>query len=108
MRRFAIGLSFPGEHRRLVRNVAIRLADELGKARVFFDEWHEAELRGADADLKLGRIYRDEVDLVVPFFSEHYEKTWCQIEWHAIRVILATRRKDHAVVPVHLDGTRIE
>ena len=43
-RRFAIALSFPGEHRRFVRNVAERLAQVLGKSRVFFDEWHAAEI----------------------------------------------------------------
>ena len=107
-RRFAVALSFPGEHRRFVRNVAERLAEEFGKQRVFFDEWYEHEIRGVDADLKLKRVYRNDADLVVPFFSEHYPKMWCQIEWHAIRVVLAERRKGDAVLPVHLDGTRIE
>lgn len=107
-RRFAIALSFPGEHRRFVKNVATHLAEVLGRERVFFDDWHGAELKGTGADLKLKRIYREQSSLVVPFFSEHYEKMWCQIEWHAIRTVLAERRDDDAVVPVHLDGTRIE
>ena len=107
-RRFAVALSFPGEHRRFVRNIAERLAEELGKERVFFDEWYEQELRGTDADLKLKRIYRDDTELIIPFFSEHYTMMWCRIEWHAIRVVLAERLKDDAVVPVHIDGTRIE
>ncbi len=47
-RRFAIAVSFPGEHRRFVRNVVNRLAEELGKERIFFDEWYEAELLGLD------------------------------------------------------------
>jgi hypothetical protein len=108
MRRFAVALSFPGEHRRFVRNVALRLAEELSRERVFFDEWYEAEIRGSDADLKLKRVYRDDAELVIPFFSEHYTKMWCQIEWKAIRTVLAERRKDDAVLPVHIDGTRIE
>ena len=108
LRRFAIALSFPGEHRRFVKNVATYLAEDLGRERVFFDEWHQAELRGTGADLKLEKIYREQALLVIPFFSEHYEKKWCQIEWHAIRALLAERRKEDAVVPVHLDGTRIE
>jgi hypothetical protein len=107
-RRFAIALSFPGEHRRFVKNVADRLAEVLGKNRVFYDEWYEAELIGLDGDLKLRRYYRDESEMVVPFFSEHYEKDWCQIEWSAIRAMLKTRRKENAVIPVQLDGTRIE
>lgn len=108
MRRFAIALSFPGEHRRFVRNVALGLAEKLARESVFFDEWYEPELRGIDADLKLRRIYRDDSELVIPFFSEHYMKMWCQIEWRAIRAVLAERAKDDAVLPVHIDGTRIE
>jgi len=79
----------------------------VGRARVFFDEWYEAELRGSGADLKLRRIYGEDAELVVPFFSEHYSKMWCQIEWHAIRAVLAQRREDDAVVPVHLDKTEV-
>ncbi|HXF39330.1 MAG TPA: TIR domain-containing protein, partial [Blastocatellia bacterium] len=107
-RRFAVALSFPGEHRRFVKSVASRLAEVLGENRVFYDEWYEAELVGIDGDLKLRRYYRDESEMVVPFFSEHYEKDWCQIEWSAIRAMLKTRRKENAVIPIQLDRTRIE
>jgi hypothetical protein len=107
-KRFAIALSFPGEHRKFVRNVAFALAPELGKDRIFFDEWHESELHGSEADLKLKAIYKEQATLVVPFFSAHYKKMWCQIEWHAIRALLAERRKDDAVVPVLMDSTPIE
>lgn len=107
-RRFAVALSFPGEHRRFVRNVANSLAKSLGKARVFFDEWYEAELKGTGADLKLKRIYREEAELVVPFFSRAYSKPWCQLEWDSIRAVLMQRRRDDAVVPILLDGARVE
>lgn len=105
--RFDIALSFPGEHRRFVRNVADRLAEELGQDRVFYDEWYEAELLGLDGDLKLRKCYREESHMVVPFFSEHYEKDWCQIEWSAIRAMLKDRRKEDVVIPVQLDLTSI-
>ena len=107
-RRFAIAVSFPGEHRRFVRQVVDRLAEVLGRDRVFYDAWYEAELLGLDGDLKLRRYYREQSELVVPFFSEHYAKDWCQIEWSAIRAMLKDRRKDDAVVPVQMDGTRVE
>ena len=107
-RRFAIAVSFPGEQRRFVRNVVKRLAEVLGRERVFYDEWYESELVGLDGDLKLKRYYRDQSEMVVPFFSEHYAKPWCEIEWHAIRAMLKERRAEDAVVPVALDGTRIE
>src|SRR5262245_26611311 len=104
-RPFAIALSVPGQHRPFVRNVAKRLASVLGKQRVFFDEWFDAELKGSSGDLKLKRVYGEDAELVVPFFSRYYSKMWCQVEWHTIRVVLAQRREDDAVVPVQLDDT---
>ena len=107
-RRFAIAVSFPGEHRSFVLNVVKRLAEELGRERVFYDEWYEGELVGIDGDLKLRRYYREQSEIVVPFFSKYYQKKWCEIEWHAIRAMLLDRRAEDAVVPVDMDGTQIE
>nr|VFK20535.1 MAG: TIR domain-containing protein [Candidatus Kentron sp. LFY] len=106
-KRFAVAVSFPDEHRRFVRNVVERLAEELGRERIFYDEWYEAELAGADGDLKLRELYREHSELVAPFFSEHYKKPWCEIEWSAIRAMLQKRRAEDAVIPVRMDGTEI-
>ena len=81
MRRFAIALSFPGEHRHLVLDVARLLAETLGHDRIFFDEWYEDELVGSGAPEKLAKIYGEESDVVVPFFSKRYEKPWCKVGW---------------------------
>ena len=105
--RFCVGLSFPGEHRSFVLDVAKALARKLTRDRVFYDGWYEVELLGAGGDLKLQSMY-EQADLVVPFFSEHYGKPWCEIEWHAIRAMLKDRRAEDAVVPVEMDGTQIE
>ncbi len=105
---FAIAVSFPNEDREFVLSVVNRLAEVLGKDRVFYDAWYEAELLGTDGDLKLKRVYRDQAQLVVPFFSKHYDKRWCRLEWSAIRTILLERRPEDAVVPVELDDTRVE
>ncbi len=104
---FAVALSFPGEHRSFVLEVAKTLADTLTRARVFYDEWYEVDLAGVDSDLKLRSVYK-QAELVVPFFSEHYSKNWCALEWGTIRGILLTRRKDDAVIPVRLDDTEIK
>ncbi len=107
-RRFAIALSFPGQHRAFARGVAAHLAEALGRKRVFYDDWYTPELRGSSGDLKLRRIYGEDSDLLVPFFSKFYNKPWCQIEWHTIRAVLAKRRQDDAVIPVHMDDTEVE
>ena len=104
--RFKVALSFPGEHRDFVLKVAEELATRLTRERVFYDEWYEIELLGVGGDLKLQSMY-EQADLVVPFFSEHYSKSWCSLEWETIRGILLNRRKDDAVIPVHLDDTVI-
>ena len=104
--RFKIALSFPGEHRDFVLKVAESLAARLTRQRVFYDEWYETELLGVGGDLKLQSMY-SQADLVVPFFSQHYSKPWCSLEWETIRALLLKRRKEDAVIPVHLDDTDI-
>ena len=106
LNRFQVALSFPGENRAFVRQVADALATELTRDRVFYDEWYEVELLGVGGDLKLQSMY-EQADLVVPFFSQYYTKPWCSLEWETIRGILLERREDDAVIPVHLDDTNI-
>lgn len=107
-RRFAVALSFPGEHRDFVRSVAEHLENHFGRDRVFFDEWHEAFLWGVKGDVKLRSVYRDQSELVVPFFSSFYSKPWCELEWSAIREILLERRGEDSVIPIALDDTQID
>ncbi|MFT5470530.1 MAG: hypothetical protein ACI8UO_005659 [Verrucomicrobiales bacterium] len=104
--RFRVALSFPGEHRGFVLEVADALASKLTRESVFYDEWYEVELLGVGGDLKLESMYQ-QADLVVPFFSEHYKKPWCSMEWETIRGILLNRKRDDLVIPVHLDDTEI-
>lgn len=105
-RRFAIALSFPGEHRGAVSTIAKELAKTFGKDRVFYDKWYEPELVGPDFDRALSGMYKD-AEIVVPFFSKFYEKPWCELEWRTIRGILLERRRERSVIPVHFDDTAI-
>jgi hypothetical protein len=57
-RRFAIALSFPGEHRPFTADVAGRLASDFGKDRVLYDKYYEAEFARLDLDVYLPRLYR--------------------------------------------------
>ena len=104
---FRIALSFPGEDRDFVLRVAKTLEHAIGREEVFYDEWYETELLGSNGDIKLQDIYAN-AKLIVPFFSQHYVKPWCELEWDTIRGVLLTRRADDAVIPVHLDATKIE
>jgi hypothetical protein len=72
---------------------------------VFYDEWYRHETVGRDGHEALESMY-SQADLIVPFFSEYYQKPWCKLEWAIIRSI-ALDRKDDPIIPVHLDNTRI-
>jgi hypothetical protein len=90
---FDVGLSFPGEVRPYVRDVAQQLEGLLGCDRYFYDNNYESQLARPDLDLLLQDIYGNRSRLVVVFLSEAYEtKPWCGgVEFRAIRQILMDR-----------------
>lgn len=97
--RFRVALSFPGEHRRFVAEVAEYLARKLGRDEVFYDQWYEAELARINLHDYLTAIYRDQSDLLVVFLCADYErKDWCRLEWGIIRELISTRREDHIML----------
>jgi TIR domain len=101
-------LSFSGERRDFVAEVARLLAERLGKAKVFYDKFHEAELARPDLDLYLSQIYRHQSDLVVPFYSADFErKKWCQLEWRQMRDIIFNIEA-HRIMPFRFDEAPID
>ena len=108
--RFAVALSFPGEHRKLVSKIANGLKDALGEHRIFYDKYHEAELACPNLDLQLQRIYKDESDLIVVFVCGEYDqKAWCGLEWRAIRSLMMDRNRSVAdVMFLRLDDKPVE
>ena len=69
--------------------LAERLARRLGKERVLFDRFHEAELARPDLDVYLPRLYRDQTALIVVVLSPDYgRKRWCGLEWRWIRQLI--------------------
>jgi hypothetical protein len=106
-RRFAIALSFPGEWREYVEQVASALLPALGKARIFYDAWHEGLIIGIASNRKLQDIYATDSDLIVPFFCEDYRrKVWCGCEWRAIEELLHDQQFDR-VLPFRFDHVKI-
>jgi hypothetical protein len=84
--KFLVAFSFAGEQRSLVRAIAQALEDQLGPSTVFFDEWFEHYIAGADADLKLQEIYETRCVLAVVCVSGRYGgKPWTLAEHEAIR-----------------------
>lgn len=108
--RFLVALSFPGEKRFFVERIAQYLAAKLGRDRVFYDEYYEAELSRPNLDTYLQNIYGIQSVLVVPFFSKDYEhKPWCcNVEWRAIRSALNFSNKpDEFLMAMRFDDTPI-
>jgi len=91
--RFKVALSFPGELRDLVEPVAQILGQKLGREKVFYDRFHEAELARLNLDVYLQSIYHDESEIIAVFLSSDYiEKEWCGLEWRAVRDLIKNRR----------------
>ena len=88
-KRFEIALSFPGEYRDFVKAVADKLSGEVGRERVFYDAYYEAELARPNMDTYLQKLYHDQTELIVVFLCAEYEqKEWCGLEWRAVRDLL--------------------
>ena len=98
--KFLVAFSFAGEQRDLVRSIAEAVEKTLGWGTVFFDEWFEYYIAGADADLKHQKIYGKGCALAVVCVSERYgDKPWTQAEHEAIRArqMQARASKDERV-----------
>ena len=106
-KRFRVALSFPGERRAFVEQVASHLADSVGRERVLYDKYHEAEFIRIDLDTHLQKLYHEQSELIAVFLCAEYEqKEWCGLEWRAIRDLIK-RRQASIVMPFRFDNTEI-
>lgn len=104
---FKVALSFPGEKRDYVSEVAGELKKRLGKETVFYDKDFTAQLARPNLDLLLQKIYLSNSDLVVVFLCADYEeKEWCGIEWRSIRDIIKNKN-DQAVMFMRFDRAEV-
>lgn len=98
-KRFEIALTFPGEHRDSVDKVAEHLSAQVGRDRVLYDKYHEAEFARINLDVYLPRLYREESELVVVFLCPEYrQKRWCNLEWRHIRQLITTADEDRIML----------
>jgi hypothetical protein len=83
--KFLVAFSFAGEQRELVRSIAEAVEERLGRGTVFYDDWFEFYIAGADADTRLQEIYGQKTELVVVAVSANYGgKPWTLAEYDAI------------------------
>lgn len=106
-KRFKVALSFPGELRDFVKEVAAELAETLQPERVLYDKYHEAEFAQLDLDLHLQRLYHQESELIAVFLNADYErKPWPGLEWRVVRNLILAGR-GIAVIVFRFDDTPI-
>jgi TIR domain len=92
---FEVALSFPGEIRPLVSEVAGHLERLIGPNTYFYDNNYVSQLARPSLDSFLQSIYRNQAKLIVVFLSADYQsKNWCGIEFRAVRDIIAERKND--------------
>jgi hypothetical protein len=105
---FQVALSFPGEVRDIVKEIAEDLNGRLGAHSCFYDWNYLAQLSGPSLDLRLQAIYSKRSKLVVVFLSSDYQgKKWCGIEWRAIREVIM-ERDPHDVMFIRTDDGEVE
>lgn len=105
---FEVGLSFPGEAREFVVQVAERLEGFLGPNTYFYDENYVAQLARPQLDTLLQDIYRNRSKLVVVFIGADYQnKNWCGTEWRAIREIIH-ERDNQRIMLVRMDDGDVD
>ena len=103
-----MALTFPGEERAYVEQVALALERDLGHNAVFYDSFYKAQLAVPNADLRLQRIYGQQARLLVVFLSAAYQKKeWCGLEWRVVREKIKGRN-DHAVMLLRTDDGKVD
>ena len=101
--RYDVALSFAGEDRQYVLQVAEHL--EAAGVKVFYDEYED--LWGEDLYQRLDNVYRQEAKHCVIFISAAYrDKIWTN---HELRSAQARALEDHEVyiLPARFDDTEI-
>jgi hypothetical protein len=110
--RFAVAFSLAGEQRQLVLPIAQEVEAILGRSTVFYDDWYQYWIAGADADLLLQNLYGEGTELVVICVSGAYgDKPWTRTEYRAVRARLmqaATAADRHRIFPMRVGDGEVE
>jgi hypothetical protein len=105
---FDVSLSFPGESREYVERVALELEKLIGPNSYFYDNNYKAQLARPSLDVLLQDIYAKQSDLIVVFLSADYQnKSWCGIEFRAIREIIFNC-DNHKIMFIRMDDGDVD
>lgn len=103
--RYQVGLSFAGEDRAYVEEVATALADR--GVSVFYDAYEEAKLWGMDLYQHLNDIYKNKCSYTIIFISQHYaRKLWTRHELKAAQSRAFHENREY-ILPVKFDDTEL-
>lgn len=102
---YDIALSFAGEQRQIVEELAGRLTDRC--VRVFYDDYEKADLWGKDLYQHFQTVYRDLARYCVIFVSSaHAAKIWPRHELKQAQA-RALRENQEYILPVRVDDTEL-
>jgi hypothetical protein len=102
---YDLALSYAGEDRAYVGQIALRLRD-LG-VRLFYDEYAASELWGNDLYVLLDDVYRKRARFAVVFVSHYYvSKPWTQHERQSAQARALTDVNPY-LLPVRLDDSEL-
>lgn len=105
---FDVALSFPGEARSLVEEVAYELESLLGPNAYFYDNNYISQLAQPSLDGILQDLSRNRAKLVVVFLSGDYQKKeWCGIEFRAIKEIIM-KRQHSQIMLIKMDDEKVD
>jgi len=101
--KYDIALSFAGENREVVEQIAKKLAEN--NIQVFYDEFEKTKLWGKRLSTHFQRIYGDNTCFVLVFVSKEYSlKDWTNFEFSIARGEAKVRGTEF-ILPVRLDNT---
>lgn len=102
---YDVALSFAGEDRLLVQQVANELQGR--GIKVFFDAYETATLWGKDLGQHFDDVFRKKSGFVMLFISRHYvEKPWPQHEFRSA-LSKAIQEKKEFLLPIRLDDAEL-
>jgi hypothetical protein len=103
--KYQIGLSFAGEDRKYVDQVANELK-KLGIS-VFYDNYEQVDLWGKDLYQHLNDVYKNKCEYCIVFVSEHYaKKLWTIHELKSAQTKAFNENKEY-ILPAKFDDTEL-